>query len=118
VLVCVCISDEGANQELVVTGNLDLENIHFAYPVAPGQFQCIHRYHHIHLERVAYIYAKSLNLGFTAADVEVLHGVSLSIPAGHTAALVGQSGSGKSTIVSLLLRLYEPTAGRVRETIR
>ncbi|KAL4522645.1 hypothetical protein Ndes2526B_g01010 [Nannochloris sp. 'desiccata'] len=46
-------------------------------------------------------------------DVEVLKGVSLKIPAGYTAALVGESGSGKSTIVSLLLRLYEPTAGRI-----
>ena len=48
------------------------------------------------------------------ADVEVLKGISLNIPAGHTAALVGESGSGKSTIVSLLLRLYEPTTGKVR----
>jgi ATP-binding cassette subfamily B protein len=44
---------------------------------------------------------------------EVLHGVDLDIPAGETHAIVGLTGSGKSTIVKLLLRFYEPTAGRV-----
>jgi ATP-binding cassette, subfamily B (MDR/TAP), member 1 len=48
-----------------------------------------------------------------APDVEILHGVSLSVPAGTSAALVGESGCGKSTIVSLLLRLYNPTSGKI-----
>ncbi|MBN9693555.1 MAG: ABC transporter ATP-binding protein [Verrucomicrobia bacterium] len=43
----------------------------------------------------------------------VLQDVSFVIPAGHTAALLGPSGSGKSTLLSLLLRLHEPTAGRI-----
>ena len=43
----------------------------------------------------------------------VLEGLSLDVPAGTRVALVGASGSGKSTIVSLLLRLYEPQRGRV-----
>ncbi|HVS38798.1 MAG TPA: ABC transporter transmembrane domain-containing protein [Gemmataceae bacterium] len=47
-------------------------------------------------------------------DVEVLRGVNLSARAGQRIALVGPSGAGKSTVVSLLLRFYEPTAGRVR----
>lgn len=38
---------------------------------------------------------------------------SLDIPAGKTVAVVGSTGSGKSTLVRLLLRLYEPSAGRV-----
>ncbi|MFN8121911.1 MAG: ABC transporter ATP-binding protein [Thermoleophilia bacterium] len=46
-------------------------------------------------------------------DVPVLHGIDLDIPAGETHAVVGLTGSGKSTIVKLLLRFYEPTAGRV-----
>ena len=41
----------------------------------------------------------------------VLRGLSLRIPAGSSVALVGASGSGKSTAVALLLRLYEPTSG-------
>ncbi len=43
-----------------------------------------------------------------------LQGVSLFIPAGATTALVGLNGSGKSTVVKLLCRLYDPTRGSVR----
>ena len=44
----------------------------------------------------------------------VLNGFSLDIPAGQTVAIVGKTGSGKSTIARLLLRFYEPQAGQVR----
>ncbi|MFZ6002880.1 MAG: ABC transporter ATP-binding protein [Actinomycetota bacterium] len=44
---------------------------------------------------------------------EVLKGLTLDIPAGETHAIVGSTGAGKSTIVKLLLRLYEPTSGRI-----
>lgn len=43
----------------------------------------------------------------------ILHDLSLHIPAGHTVAVVGGSGSGKSTLARLLLRFYDPWAGRV-----
>jgi ATP-binding cassette subfamily B protein len=43
-----------------------------------------------------------------------LHGVSLAAKRGETVALVGATGSGKSTIASLLLRLYEASEGEVR----
>ena len=43
----------------------------------------------------------------------VLHGVSFSVRAGETLAIVGRSGSGKSTIVNLLPRFYDVTAGSV-----
>lgn len=43
----------------------------------------------------------------------VLHDVSFEICDGETVALVGPTGSGKTTIVSLILRLYDPTEGRV-----
>ena len=46
-------------------------------------------------------------------DREVLHGVSFSVPAGRTLAIVGPTGSGKSTVARLLFRFYEPTAGKI-----
>ncbi|MBE7384307.1 MAG: ABC transporter ATP-binding protein [Leptolyngbya sp. SIO1E4] len=39
--------------------------------------------------------------------------LTLKVPAGHTVAIVGSTGSGKSTLVKLLLRFYEVTAGRI-----
>ncbi len=54
------------------------------------------------------------DVGFTFPNGKVaLTGITLSIPAGKTVALVGASGSGKTTLASLLLRLREPTAGRI-----
>nr|WP_113902846.1 MULTISPECIES: ABC transporter ATP-binding protein [Brevibacterium] len=44
---------------------------------------------------------------------EVLHSLDFTIPAGHTVAMVGSSGAGKSTIASLLPRLYDVTEGSV-----
>ena len=46
-------------------------------------------------------------------DVDVLHDVSFSVHSGETVALVGASGSGKTTIASLVPRLYDTTRGRV-----
>ncbi|KAJ9170034.1 hypothetical protein P3X46_018171 [Hevea brasiliensis] len=46
-------------------------------------------------------------------DEQIFTGFSLSIPSGMTAALVGQSGSGKSTVISLIERFYDPQAGEV-----
>ncbi len=46
-------------------------------------------------------------------DKEIFSGLNLSVPAGQTLAVVGASGSGKTTILSLLMRFYEPQSGRV-----
>ncbi|MGE3232783.1 MAG: ABC transporter ATP-binding protein [Thermoleophilia bacterium] len=48
-----------------------------------------------------------------AEGPDVLRGLDIDIPAGETHAVVGLTGAGKSTIVKLLLRLYEPRGGRV-----
>ncbi len=44
---------------------------------------------------------------------EILHGISFTIPAGRRVAIVGPTGSGKSTISRLLFRFYDVTGGRV-----
>ncbi|KAL1745562.1 P-loop containing nucleoside triphosphate hydrolase protein [Schizophyllum fasciatum] len=47
-------------------------------------------------------------------EVQVVKGVNLHFPAGKTAALVGASGSGKSTAISLIERFYDPLEGSVK----
>nr|WP_202481754.1 ABC transporter ATP-binding protein [Streptomyces sp. SID5594] len=46
-------------------------------------------------------------------EEEALTGVDLRIPAGQTVAFVGETGAGKSTLVKLVARFYDPTGGRV-----
>ncbi|MFJ2728922.1 ABC transporter ATP-binding protein [Streptomyces collinus] len=46
-------------------------------------------------------------------DEEALTGIDLTIPAGQTVAFVGETGAGKSTLVKLVARFYDPTSGRV-----
>jgi ATP-binding cassette subfamily B protein len=59
----------------------------------------------VELDRVSFAYENGQRL---------LEAIELDIPAGRRVALVGPSGGGKSTLVSLLLRLYDPVAGQVR----
>jgi ATP-binding cassette subfamily B protein len=50
---------------------------------------------------------------YPASEREVLRDVSLTVKAGEVVALVGRNGAGKSTLMDLLLRFYDPTAGRI-----
>ncbi|UNO41919.1 ABC transporter ATP-binding protein [Streptomyces sp. MST-110588] len=65
-------------------GEITFENVHFRYGGADGE------------------------------EVEALAGIDLTIPAGQTVAFVGQTGAGKSTLVKLVARFYDPTFGTVR----
>lgn len=47
------------------------------------------------------------------AGKKILRGLSLTVPAGKRVAIVGGSGSGKSTIIRLLYRFLEPNQGRI-----
>lgn len=59
----------------------------------------------VELEKVSFHYPSS---GAGIRDI------SLSVPAGNTLALVGATGSGKSTLIKLLLRFYDPSHGEIR----
>lgn len=58
----------------------------------------------IAFEDVSFAYGK---------EEEALTGIDLHIPAGQTVAFVGETGAGKSTLVKLVARFYDPTSGRV-----
>ena len=79
--------------------SLELDHVRFAYPAADKVSLAS-------LEDVAVLDRRS--------GVEVLHDVSLRVEPGRMVALVGTSGSGKSTIASLVPRLYDVDAGAVR----
>ena len=53
------------------------------------------------------------NLSFSFGETPILRDVSVRIPAGQTTAIVGVTGSGKSTLIGLITRLHEPPAGTV-----
>ncbi|MGC5049012.1 ABC transporter ATP-binding protein [Micrococcus porci] len=76
-----------------------LDDVHFAYPSA---------------QEVSLASLEEVAVLDTRGGEEVLHGVDVDVPAGRTVALVGSSGAGKSTIASLVTRLYDVTSGAVR----
>jgi len=56
---------------------------------------------------------QNVSFRYPGAKADVLHGVSFRIRRGESLALVGENGAGKTTVVKLLTRLYEPSGGRI-----
>jgi ATP-binding cassette, subfamily B, bacterial len=78
---------------------VEFDNVHFGYPSA---------------DKVSLASLEEVATLDTRGGAEVLHGVSFRVEAGQLVALVGTSGGGKSTIASLLPRLYDVDSGAVR----
>ncbi|WP_028645630.1 ABC transporter ATP-binding protein [Nocardioides sp. URHA0020] len=70
-----------------------------AHPVRLGQVRGEVRFDHV---------------DFGYGDATVLHDIDLAVPAGGSLALVGETGSGKTTLASLVARLHDPSTGAVR----
>jgi lipoprotein-releasing system ATP-binding protein len=75
-------------------------------PWWPSVAESAHEVPVVQLERVT----KRYNVG-RPAEVEVLHGIDLTLEAGEFAALIGPSGSGKSTLLNIIGLLDRPTSG-------
>ncbi|WP_203829723.1 ABC transporter ATP-binding protein [Actinoplanes palleronii] len=56
---------------------------------------------------------EDVTFAYDSSPAAALAGVTLDVPAGSSLALVGETGSGKSTIAALITRFYDPTAGRI-----
>ncbi|MFF2192203.1 ABC transporter ATP-binding protein [Streptomyces sp. NPDC058157] len=77
-------------------------------PAAPRELAALSG--EIAFEDVRFAYATAEERG---ENGEALGGISLRIPAGQTVAFVGETGAGKSTLVKMVARFYDPTSGRV-----
>lgn len=75
-------------------------------PIEGGTIPSIHPLGKISFNDVFFNYP-------TRADADVLRNLSMEIEAGSITAVVGRSGSGKSSLAALLLRLYDPQKGSV-----
>ncbi|MDO4263218.1 MAG: ABC transporter ATP-binding protein [Deinococcus sp.] len=71
---------------------------------APAQPQPLPQRFDLTLDKVTFGYQ---------GHAPVIEGLSLHIPEGQTVAIVGENGAGKSTLIKLILRFYDPVAGRI-----
>ncbi|MGN6333736.1 MAG: ABC transporter ATP-binding protein [Motilibacteraceae bacterium] len=78
---------------------VEFDDVHFRYPTA---------------DEVSLASLESVAVLDNTPTTQVLDGVSFQVAAGQTVALVGPSGAGKTTITSLVSRLYDVTGGTVR----
>jgi ATP-binding cassette, subfamily B, multidrug efflux pump len=101
------LRDLSAKYSVIQASNASLERIFDLLdrePEPAGEIPAGQGAGDIRFEQVAFSYGE---------DAEVLHGIDLRLQPGETVALVGDTGSGKTTLARLLLRFYEPSAGRI-----
>lgn len=112
-------ADATASASSGVVPALAFRNVHFRYPddvvAARAAAAAAARtlLEEVHLEKPAQESAEIEHAAEQEAAREVLRGVSFDVPHGARVALVGPSGAGKSTVLSLLERFYDPTAGSI-----
>ncbi|WP_062206778.1 ABC transporter ATP-binding protein [Streptomyces sp. NBRC 109706] len=98
---------DGYQQAVVSLGRVrELLAERTTVPVAPRPRPVASAAEDLEFDRVRFAYR--------GADEDALDGIDLRIPAGQTVAFVGETGAGKSTLVKLVARYYDPTAGAVR----
>jgi ABC-type multidrug transport system fused ATPase/permease subunit len=85
---------------------LELLNTPIEVQDAPDAHEMKPIHGHVHFENVSFHYSDDPTL--------VLDGIDLDVDAGQTVALVGETGAGKTTIVKLLTRFHDPTAGCIQ----
>ncbi|WP_431813696.1 ABC transporter ATP-binding protein [Kocuria sp. cx-455] len=92
---------EAPNARAIAPGpaSVEFDGVHFAYPSA---------------DQVSLASLEDVAVLDSRGGEEVLHGISFNAQPGHTVALVGSSGAGKSTIAQLVARLYDVDGGAVR----
>ncbi len=66
------------------------------------------------LPKLADIGLDNVSFGYEGSEEAVLKDLSITIPFGKTTAIIGGTGSGKSTLVKLLVRSYDPVAGTIK----
>ena len=104
------IIDRPESQDLVWKGGaIKFDNVHFSYPTYSPAEKNIDT-------GLASIQKKNVMKDMISTerkDRTILNGVTMEIPAGKTVAIVGSSGSGKSTILRLLYRFYDSSEGSI-----
>jgi ATP-binding cassette subfamily B protein len=63
---------------------------------------------------IGHVRFENVSFAYPGADRPAVTGVDLDVPAGSTLALVGETGSGKTTLASLIARFYDPASGSIR----